>query len=60
MLPIENENYGILYSFQPDYLAHLIEDDNASETSMIEAPEQRESKLTWKAFTRYFFAIMKK
>lgn len=60
MLPIENENYGILYSFQPDYLAHLIQDDNASETGIIGAPEQREDKMTWKVFTRYFFGFMKK
>jgi hypothetical protein len=60
MLPIENENYGILYSFQPDYLAHLIQDDNASEADIIEAPEQREGKRTWKAFASYIFAFMKK
>jgi hypothetical protein len=27
VLPIENENYGMLYSFQPRYLAQLIHDE---------------------------------
>jgi hypothetical protein len=60
MLPIENENYGILYSFQPDYLAHLIHDDDGNVDGIVDAPEQQEAKSTWKAFARHFFAFMKK
>jgi hypothetical protein len=60
MLPIDNENYGILYSFQPNYLAHLIQDDNGNETGIVDVPEQQETKSTWQAFTRHLFAFMKK
>lgn len=27
MLPIDNQNYGLLYSFQPNYLEDLIHED---------------------------------
>ena len=60
MLPIENENYGILYSFQPNYLAHLIHDDSGEETGVVDMPQQQEAKTTWRAFARNFFAFMKK
>ncbi|HEY7986997.1 MAG TPA: hypothetical protein VIE17_08750 [Methylophilaceae bacterium] len=60
MLPIENENYGLLYSFQPNYLAHLIQDDNGSETGIVDMPEKQETQSNWRVFARNFFAFMKK
>jgi hypothetical protein len=60
MLPIENENYGLLYSFQPNYLAHLIEDDNDNKTDITDVPEQQEPESNWRAFARHLFWFMKK
>jgi hypothetical protein len=60
MLPIENENYGLLYSFQPNYLAHLIEDDNDKKTDITDVPEQQEPENKWRVFARHFFWFMKK
>jgi hypothetical protein len=60
MLPIENENYGLLYSFQPKYLAHLIQDDNGNEAGIVDVPEPQEVPSTWRIFARQFFAFMKK
>jgi len=60
MLPIENENYGLLYSFQPKYLAHLIEDDNGGETGIVDMPEKQEMQSVWRVFASQFIAFMKK
>ncbi len=60
MLPIENENYGLLYSFQPKYLAHLIEDDNGSETGIVDMPEKQETQSAWRVFAGKCIAFVKK
>lgn len=64
MLPIENENYGLLYSFQPKYLAHLIQDEDGkktgNETASVDVAESQQHESNWRIFARHFFAFMKK
>ena len=45
MLPIENENYAMLYTFQPDYLAQLIMDDQHPSNAPAEANQAEKSRI---------------
>lgn len=58
MLPIENEHYGMLYTFQPNYLAQLISDDK----DMVKPDSEFNGaeKGWWNAFARYVLAFLNK
>lgn len=57
MLPIENENYGMLYSFQPNYLAQLISDDSNSPNAIDNAAKPSES--FWATVSNYIRTLLK-
>ena len=57
MLPIDNQHYGILYSFQPKYLAHLIADDNGRLNSQ-EDNEAVPAKNVWASLYSYVYALI--
>jgi hypothetical protein len=57
MLPIENENYGMLYSFQPNYLAQLISDDR-NPPNPIDTSAQPSNNI-WNSMAEHVRALFK-
>ena len=57
MLPIENENYGMLYSFQPNYLAQLISDDRNAPNPIDNSVKTSDS--IWASIADYVRALFK-
>ena len=58
MLPIENENYAMLYTFQPDYLAQLILDDQHPSNPPAEINQAEENRFA--GMMHYILTFFKK